>query len=197
MRIWIALLMLAACGPEKEDYRKVKPEDLAPPPSEKKLAPPPKVAMPSDLGKCELELSGAVTGKQTSKGGRDATNVSYWFTEEERRNMMGVDGFVINCHGDTVRFSIIPAGGKIDGMPFKPKKYEFTKGRSDGATAMIALNDKKSVTSVNGAIDITTFDSTHIVGTIDLTGKLSPGTGEVKLTGSFDLACPGFKGCNK
>jgi hypothetical protein len=44
---------------------------------------------------------------------------------------------------------------------------------------------------------VTEFDSSHIAGKIDLAGKLSPGGGEVKVTGTFDLKCPGLKGCNK
>jgi hypothetical protein len=47
----------------------------------------------------------------------------------------------------------------------------------------------------NGTVDITRFDKQRITGTIDLSGKLVPGNGAVKLTGSFDFACPGFSGC--
>src|SRR5215216_5769981 len=104
MRIYLVGLLLcvswAACK-SSDDYKKEQP----PPPPEK--APPPLPSQPApkkaltadELGTCTLEVSGAATGKQTTKGGREATNVSYWLSEDERKNMMGIDGFVVNCHG--------------------------------------------------------------------------------------------------
>ena len=92
-------MVLAACdvGPPKEDYKKVKPEDV----QEKKPAPPPpkKVLTAAELGNCHLTASGAVSADQTTPGGRPATNISYWMSEEDRKSMMGVDGFVVNCNG--------------------------------------------------------------------------------------------------
>ncbi|MDQ3367119.1 MAG: hypothetical protein M3680_16980 [Myxococcota bacterium] len=189
------LVLLAACPGEKEDYKKAPPPEepvVAKPASE--VPPAPKQAkMPADLGTCTLTASGAVTAEQTTPGGRAATNVSYWFDEAERKNMMGVDGFVVNCQGPSIQFSLVPGGGKVDGMPFSPKKYEFKKGKAD-ANVMVSFG-KAALTQPDGVINITAFDGAHIAGTIDLTGKLLPGGGQVKLTGSFDLACPGFKGC--
>jgi hypothetical protein len=156
--------------------------------------PPKKIEIPSDLGKCTLSATGAVTAEQETPGGKPATNVSYWFDESERKNMMGVDGFVVNCQGEKIRFSIVPGGGKVDGMPFTPKKYEFKKGTKADANVMVGFG-KAAMGDVTGAVDITAFDARHIAGTIDLSGKLVPGGGAVKLTGSFDLICPGFKGC--
>jgi hypothetical protein len=154
-------------------------------------APPKKIEVPKDLGKCSLTASGAVTAEQETPGGRPATNVSYWFTEEERKNMMGIDGFVINCNGDKIHFQIVPAGGKPDAMPFAPKKYDIKKGRSDGASVNIGFG-KDTMVDVNGTVDITAFDARHIAGTVDLTGKVK---GAVTVKGTFDLVCPGFKGC--
>jgi hypothetical protein len=88
---------------------------------------------------------------------------------------------------------MVPGGGKVDGMPFKPKRYEFKKGKGD-ANLMIGFG-KASLVTPDGVVDITAFDGAHVAGTVDLSGKLTPGGGVVKLTGSFDLACPGFKGC--
>ena len=109
----VALLLLVACK-SAEDYKNEQ-HDKEPPPAEKAappLPPPPKKALtPDQLGTCTLEVSGGVTGKQTSKGGREATNVSYWYSPEERKAMMGIDGFVVRCEGDQVRFAITPAGG--------------------------------------------------------------------------------------
>jgi hypothetical protein len=197
-RIAAALLLLCACS--KEDYKNQKPpEEEAPAVAAEKKPPPPppkKVLTPEELGKCELKATGAVTAEQTSPGGKTATNVSYWFTEAERNSMMGVDGFVVNCHGSDIKFSILPGGGKKDGMPFEPKKYVFKKGTGD-ANVMVTFGPTRTLGDAAGTVDITAFDKKHIAGTIDLTGKLigKGASGNVKLTGSFDFACPGFSGC--
>ena len=197
MRLAFALVLVAACGtPEKEDYTKEKPvEAVAPPPSKEK--PVVKKALgPDEMGTCHLTASGAVTADQTTKGGKDATNISYWYTVEEQKSMMGVDGFVINCKGDAVKFSLVPGGGKKDGMPFKPKKYDFAAGKGDGGL-MIMFGPKQTVEKPSGSVDITSFDSHHIAGSIDLSGALSPGGANVKLTGTFDLICPNLSACEK
>ena len=197
MRTQLALVIvvLSACGPKKEDI----PEN--PPPvqesAEPRPAPPPVKKAPTlaEMGTCHLQASGAVKVDQTTPGGRPATNVSYWLSEAEQKNMMGVDGFVVNCIGPEMKFQIVPGGGKKDGMPFKPKRYDFDKGKGD-ANVMVAFG-KQTLTQATGSIDITAFDSHHIVGAVDLAGKLAPGGGDVKLTGSFDLTCPGFSACEK
>ena len=78
-------------------------------------------------------------------------------------------------------------------MPFAPKRYDFNKGKGD-ATVSVGFG-KAAMTDANGFVDITGFDARHIAGTVELTGKLTPGGGAVTLKGSFDLICPGFKGC--
>jgi len=165
------------------------PAAAAPP----KAAPPPpkKVLKPEELGSCKLNATGAITKEQTSPGGRSATNVTYWMSPEEKASLMGTDGFVVNCHGPDIKFSLLPAGKK-DGMPFKPKKYTIAKSGND-ASVMVLFG--KVTLEATGTVDVTAFDSHHIAGTIDLKGKLVPGGGEVKLTGSFDLVCPGFGAC--
>jgi hypothetical protein len=197
MRFAVALVLVAACGtPEKEDYKKDKPvEETAPPPTVKEKPAVRKALTADELGTCHITASGAVTADQTSKGGKDATNISYWYTAEEQKSMMGVDGFVINCKGDAVKFSLVPGGGKKDGMPFKPKKYDFAAGKGDGGL-MIAFG-KQQLDKPTGSIDITAFDSHHIAGTIDLSGTLAPGGGAEKLTGTFDLVCPNLSACDK
>lgn len=195
MRTLILMLALCSCGPEKEDYTKQKPEDqktAEPPPPPKPVR---KVLTEAELGTCHITASGAVTADQTTSGGRAATNVSYWLSDDERKNMMGVDGFAVNCIGKDIRFSIVPGGGKKDGMPFSPKKYEFKNGKGDAN--IMAIFGKATLSNVNGTVDVTAFDSHHIAGTVDLDGKLVPGNGSVKLTGNFDLVCPNFKNCDK
>ncbi|MDB4960800.1 MAG: hypothetical protein JWP01_799 [Myxococcales bacterium] len=190
-------VLLAGC-PEKEDYTKQKPEEVAattrdnapPPPQRPKKNPP-----PADLGSCNLSVTGGITAEQTTPGGKEATNVAYWFLPEERKNMMGVDGYVVNCKGDKFRFSLLPGGGKLDGMPFGPKKFTFVKGKSDGANVMMAFG-QATLADPNGTVEITALDNRHIAGTIDLAGKVVPGNKPIKVTGKFDLVCPGFSACD-
>lgn len=194
----LALLALAACKPD-EDYKNqpVPPEPTTttttttaiptkPMPSKKK------VLAPEELGTCTLSATGAVTKEQTTQGGRAATNVSYWMKAEERKGMMGLDGFAVTCHGPDIKFSLVPSGKK-DGMPFKPKKYELAKGSGD-ANVMVVFG-KATLDGITGTVDVTAFDARHIAGTINVRGKLVPGGGAVTLTGSFDLVCPGFSAC--
>ncbi len=188
------LLLVVACNtPAKEDYTKEAPPEESQ--AAKPTPPPPKKKMltEAELGNCHLTASGAVTADQTTPGGRAATNVSYWYKPEEQKSMMGVDGFVVNCVGPDIKFQLVPGGGKADGMPFHPKKYDFDKGKGD-ANVMIVFG-KASVTAPSGSVDVTAFDKRHIAGTVDLSGKLSPGGGDVKLTGQFDLVCPGLSAC--
>jgi hypothetical protein len=138
-------------------------------------------------------VSGAIKAEQTTKGGQAATNISYWRSEAERAGLQGVDGFVINCHGSDIRFSMVPGGGKKDGMPFTPKRYDFKAGKGDAGLSITF--GKQTMDQINGTIDITAFDKKHIAGTVDLSGKTVPGKGAVKLTGKFDLMCPNFAGC--
>ena len=193
----VIALALVACS--KEDYKDQKPpEPEKVEAAAKKEAPPPpkKELKPEEMGTCELKATGAVQAEQTSYGGRPATNVSYWLTDKERGNMMGVDGFAVNCHGKDIKFSIVPGGGKKDGMPFAPKKYDIKKGTGD-ANVMVTFGPKQTMGDPSGTVDITTFDKKKIAGTINLTGKLVPGGGTVTLTGKFDLLCPGFAGCEQ
>lgn len=198
----LALLLLvpASCS-KKYDKEKDDPgltpsgtdePAAAAPPVKPMPAPKKKQLKPEELGTCTLKATGAVTAEQTTPGGRDATNVSYWMKEDERKNMMGTDGFAVNCRGPELKFQLIPSSKK-DGMPFKPKKYTFTKGTGDAS--VMAFFGKSTLDSISGTVDVTAFDAHHIAGTIDLKGKLVPGGGQVKLTGNFDLTCPGFGGC--
>ena len=189
-------LLIAGCPEKKEDYSKQKPEEVAaaqrenlPPPKPKKNPPP------ADLGTCKITVSGGMTAEQTSPGGKDATNISYWYSAEERKNMMGVDGYVVNCKGDQFRFSLLPGGGKLDGMPFAPKKFVFAKGKSDGANVMMAFG-QATLADPTGTVEITAIDKQHIAGTIELAGKIVPGNKQIKVSGSFNLICPGLSACD-
>ena len=196
-KLAVIALVLVGCSSE-EDYKKQKPPEPEPAPTaaEKKPPPPPKKELkPEELGQCKLTLSGAMKKEQASMGGRQSTNVSYWMTEAEQNNMMGVDGFAVRCEGPDIKFAILPGGGKKDGMPFAPKKYEFKKGTGTDASLMVTLGPKLTFGDANGTVNVTAFDKRHIAGTIDLSGKLVPGGGAVKLVGEFDYVCPGFSGC--
>ena len=194
----LALFLLAPASCKKYDKSDdpdppgtVTSEPAAPVPVKKMPPAPKKVLKPEELGTCKLSATGAVTKEQTTPGGRAATNVTYWMNEDERKSLMGTDGFAVNCHGPDIKFSLIPSGKK-DSMPFKPKKYTFARSGND-ASVMVQLG--KATLEATGSVDVTAFDAHHIAGAIDLKGKLVPGGGTVKLTGSFDLICPGFGAC--
>jgi len=196
MRKLVALLLLlSGCPEKKEDYESQKPvaevdRAKAPPPPVKKRAAP-----PADLGKCTLTVSGGITAEQTAVGGKAATNVAYWYKPEERKNMMGVDGYVVSCSGDKFRFQLLPGGGKLDGMPFAPKTFTFAKGKSDGASVMIAFG-QATMADANGTVAVTAIDLKHIAGTVDLSGKVVPGNKQITIKGSFDYVCPGLSACD-
>ncbi|MEO7095711.1 MAG: hypothetical protein ABI175_20805 [Polyangiales bacterium] len=190
------LLVLSGCPEKKEDYTKDKPQaevDRANAP----VKPPPKKKMgpPADLGKCTLTVAGGITAEQTAPGGKSAANVSYWYTPEERKNMMGVDGYVISCSGEKFRFQLLPGGGKLDGMPFAPKTFTFAKGKSDGASVMIAFG-QATMSDATGTVAVTALDNRHIAGTVDVAGKVVPGNKQITIKGSFDYVCPGLSACD-
>lgn len=195
-KLALVVCVLGACKSD-EDYKRQKPPEETQPAEvevEKKAPPPRKRELtPEELGSCELEASGAVSFKQTSPGGRNALNVSYWLSAEEANKMAGVNGFAVHCHGTDARFSILPSGKK-DGMPFGPKTYSFKNGAGD-ASLMVTLGPKITLGDLSGTVDITRFDKARIVGKIALTGKMVPGGGKVTLSGAFDYACPGLAGC--
>jgi hypothetical protein len=194
-------LLLMACKPD-EDYKKQKPpEEEKPAVSETKPPPPPpkKALTPEEMGKCELKATGGAKFEQTSFGGRPATNVTYWMTPEEKNKVAGLDGFVVNCNGSDIKFSITPIG-KPENQPFAPKNYTFKDGHSDGAAVNVlfpSLGQTVTMGAPAGTVNITAFDKSHIAGTINLSGKMvgKGAKGPVTLTGSFDFKCPGFGGC--
>ena len=199
----LALLLLAPTACKEYDKSKDpefkasetpsarKPSD-EPAPTPKPMPVQKKPLTPEELGTCKLTASGAVTKEQTTHGGRGATNVTYWLKEDERKALMGTDGFAVNCQGPDIKFSLVPSGKK-DSMPFKPKTYTFAKGTGDANVNVIF--GKATLDGVTGTVDVTAFDTKHIAGTIDLKGKLVPGGGQVKLSGTFDLLCPGLSAC--
>jgi hypothetical protein len=198
-KLAVIVLLVAACS--EEDYKKQKPpEPEVVTPAERKPPPPPKKELkPEEMGTCTLKLTGAMQKEQTSMGGRAATNVSYWYGPSEQNNMMAMDGFAVNCWGPDIKFSIVPGGGKKDGMPFAPKKYDFKNGAGTDAGVNITLGPTLTFGDPTGSVNITAFDKKHIAGTIDLSGKLKGkgASGSVKLTGQFDFVCPGFSGCEQ
>jgi hypothetical protein len=203
----LAVIALALFACSKEDYKNQKPPEpemkTEPPPKQ----PPPKPRQdlkPEEMGSCDLEATGAVKAKQTTYGGIKATNITYWQTDKEKSTMSNIEGFVVNCHGPDIKFSIMPGGGKKDGQTFAPKKYTFKNGTGDaGVMVSFGAKDKNdpvglTLDKVNGTVDITAFDKKHIAGTVDLSGKLvgkGAAGGAVKVTGKFDFLCPGFGGC--
>lgn len=191
-KLWpLLVLVVAGCPESKEDYTKEKPQEVAkapPPPPQKKKAPP-----PADLGKCTIAVTGQMTADQEVKGGKSSTNVSYWYKAEERKNLMGVDGYMVSCSGEKFRFQLLPGGGKADGMPFAPKTFTFAKGKSDGAAVMVAFG-QDTMNDATGTVDVTALDLRHIAGTVDIAGKIKGK--QITVKGSFDYICPGLSACD-
>ncbi|MEJ7603215.1 MAG: hypothetical protein WKG01_35335 [Kofleriaceae bacterium] len=184
-KLLVGSLFLVACGKSEQSRSEPKVEPKAevreePPP------PPPKPEGPAIADECKLT---SAKFEQTSKGGRNAVNVSYWYKEADRNKMMGLEGFAVHCQGSDMRFSIVP-GAKTnkESAPFGPKKYTFVKGKSDiSISAFVGALPWEPTT---GTIDITAFDARHIAGTIDLKGKLDKNK-PLDVKGSFDYKCQG------
>jgi hypothetical protein len=197
-KLAVVAFLLIACKHDEAKPQMPPPEEPEPAAIETKPPPPPpkKVLTPEELGDCKIAISGAVKLEQTSHGGIAATNISYWLSPEDAKKVSGVNGFVVNCHGPDFKLSLVPAGGKEDGMPFGPKNYALKKGKGD-VGVMLNLKDGKSFDQANGNVNITAFDKTHIAGTIEVSGKLVPSNAAIKVSGSFDLKCPGLSGCGE
>src|SRR3569832_2022984 len=161
---WLLVTVAACSTPEKEDYTKDKPvEAPAPPPTTTKAAVK-KAHTPEELGTCHMNATGAVTAELTSQGGKNATNVSYWYTADEQKLMAGVDGFEIDCKGADFEFKVVPGGGKKDGMPFKPKKYDFAAGKGDGV--LMIMFGKKPLDKPTGLFVVFVFVLLFFVGLV-------------------------------
>ena len=180
-------LFLVACSKKEEP----RPEPKEEPKAEVREAPPePKPDPgPAIADECTLTATGAAKFEQVSKGGRTAVNVSYWYKEADRNKMMGLEGFALHCKGPNINFSIVPGGAtNKDTAPFGPKKYTFTRGKSE--IAISAFVGQVPWEPTTGTIDITAFDARHVAGTIDLKGKLDKKK-PLDLKGSFDFKCQG------
>jgi hypothetical protein len=186
-KLLAASLFLVACSKE-EPPPEPKAEVREAPPTETKPEPKPDPGPPI-ADECKLTATGSQKFEQTSKGGRSAVNVSYWYKQADRDKMMGLPGFAIHCQGSSIRFSIVPgATTNKDTAPFAPKKYTFTKGKSD--ISISASVGPLPWEPLSGTIDITAFDARHIAGTIDLKGKIDKKKA-LDVKGSFDYKCQG------
>lgn len=188
-KLLAASLFLVACSKNEGQEQEPKVETPAPPPTEVKVVEPKAPDGPPIADECKLSATGSQKFEQVSKGGRSAVNVSYWYKQADRDKMMGLPGFAVHCNGTNMRFSIVPgATTNQETAPFAPKKYTFTKGKSDiSVSASVAGTPWEPVT---GTIDITAFDGRHIAGTIDLKGKIDKKKA-LDVKGSFDYKCQG------
>jgi hypothetical protein len=187
-KLLAASLFLVACSKNEDPKPEPKAEVREPPPPEPKPEPKPEPG-PAIPDECTLTATGSQKFEQTSKGGRSTVNVSYWYKEKDREKMMGMPGFALHCHGTNIRFSIVPgATTNQETAPFGPKKYTFTKGKSDISISASVGGAPWEPTT--GTIDITAFDARHIAGTIDLKGKID-NKKALDLKGTFDYKCQG------
>lgn len=192
----LVVALVSGCNEEQPSPppgQAARPQDITPAQPPKSATAPgpttmqaPPEAKPVDLGACVLQATGAITVQETMQGGRAAVASRYWQTEEER-GLAPVQDITVNCLGKQLRVSVVSKPGAT--VPFGPKTYRLDKGRGE---LVVLAKAGKPMTDVTGSIDITAFDTRHLAGTIDLSGKAG---GSVKLTGSFDFACPGYGGC--
>ncbi len=141
------------------------------PPPPPPAPPPPVQHLSSDFGSCEL-----VIGSDHEKVAPTSRAVAY-------------PPLAINCIGKLGRMTFEPAPGAA--VPFGPHTYKIERGTRD--YVVFARARDKQLANIEGTIDVTAFDATHIAGTFDLAG--TAGAQRVTLSGTFDFPCRG--GCGK
>ncbi len=208
----LALLLLAPAACKKYDRAKDDPgaapepaaaaaptgaaaePAAAPPPSTKPMPAKKKAPAPEELRLVQAERDrrghqGADDARRPQRDQRELLDEGRG--QEEHDGRRGLRGELPRARH---QFSMIP-GGKKDGMPFKPaRSYTFTKGTGD-ASVMTIFGEEHARRDRRHRPRHRVRRAPHHAGEIALKGKLVPGGGEVKLTGSFDLICPGFGGC--
>ena len=128
------------------DRRRRQAPNLPPPPKKKVLT-------QAELGNCHITASGAVTADQTSPGGRTATNISYWYSPDDQKTMMGVDGFVVNCNGPDSGFRSCPAAASRTACRSSRRR---TRSRTARATRTLMIGfGKADGRDAVGKVDIT------------------------------------------
>ena len=182
---FLVVVALAACTSSDKDYQ----PPPAPPKKPAEPPPPKKKIGPADFGSCTLKASGAYAAEETIAGDKKSASSKYWQSEDER-GATPMPALTINCNGDKLRLSIVSAPHAE--VPYGVKDYTLT-GKNAELVLLGRAGDQLS--DFRGHIEINTFDSKHVTGTIAVTAKSGRAGRRVAIDGSFDYACPGMAGC--
>jgi hypothetical protein len=166
----VVLAGLLACGGHDEPPTPAaRPEHAVPVPAASSTAMQP--AVKRDPGHCTLRATGAFAADETIPG---TVVTKYWDSQANQ-------ALVVNCAGKQLRVST--STRPDTSMPYGPKTL------SVGELVVLArAGTVKTGTldQVAGTIDVLSFDSQHVAGSISLTGNVAGG--KVVLAGDFDLA---------
>jgi hypothetical protein len=172
MRWTLVLVAIAACG-KSDSY--TPPPPVPEPPAAK--PPPPVVMAPQgDDGSCTLSVTGATTIDETAPATAES---KFWMDAVDRP----VAGFVVTCKGTKVRLLLVSSPNTA--VDYAAKTYSV-KGKNPEVSLMGRAD--KALSDFAGEVKITTFDPTHIAGSIEVSAKQDNG-GTVKITGTFDVKC--------
>ena len=171
------LIVLTACKGDPAPSSSA-PSSSPPAPARAKPA-----AVTADSGFCTLEASGAFSGSGTAPGDSGSFASKYW----SKGAPAGVPSvaLLLNCHATAdvhLTIAALPTGD----VPFGPKTYTVVPSGGD-----IAISGRagSGILHMAGTFAITAWDTKHIAGTVDVSGKRIKGNDDVKITGSFDLPC--------
>lgn len=203
MTSWVVLLAFVGCG-KKDEAAKDKGAESAPPktepatekPTEKAPEPAPAAPPPANP-ECKIEITGAKTATIVGGGGMSAASTSYWLAADDKAKhaLYGDDpGFLLNCLGGKDSLNITSQDATAETLKLGPAKLEVG-GKS--IIKILGTVATESIMNAKGTVEITAFDTSHIAGKVELTAKLLPSDGEVKIVGEFDFKCPNLSGCGK
>lgn len=138
-------------------------------------------------GACDYVATGTWAGRGHSQGGIDMVGSDYWTPD------LGPGLLVIRCAGPlTFAFATDPSVTR-EAFPMAPGTYPIS-ATTASKIVVLAHDDKNHAFSAErGALELTRFDETGVVGTFaldlaDMSGKTA--TVNVHVTGSFDLPRP-------
>ncbi|MFN0253139.1 MAG: hypothetical protein ACKV2T_40070 [Kofleriaceae bacterium] len=210
MRIATLFLTVLAFGCGKKDESSgqpppaptTKPTDppVAPAGKPADPAPAPAPAPPANP-ECKLEITGAETKTIEGRGGISAVSTSYWYKADDKAGRTlwpsGLAGFLANCMGQGASVNILTKDATPETFKLGPRKYELGDNFGTHELSIVGSVAKASIVGAKGTVEITAFDTSHIAGKVDLTAKLLPGDGQIKIVGEFDFKCPQVSGCGQ
>lgn len=207
MTSWVVLLAFVGCG-KKDEAAKDKGAESAPQktetatekPTEKAPAAAAPAPAPPANPECKIEITGAKTATIVGGGGMSAASTSYWLAADDKAKhaLYGDDpGFLLACLGGKDSLNITSENATAETLKLGPAKLEVGAPGGKSIIKILGTVATESIMNAKGTIEITAFDTSHIAGKVDLTAKLLPSDGEIKIVGEFDFKCPNLSGCGK